>query len=107
MEHRFDQSGRGVNGPALVEPEGATMATIYTDIDTRQVLDRRLDDQMRFLKTCGDREKRKLVEASFYLTLKQYEAACRQWKENNMVLIDGETFINTGGDTALAAKARR
>jgi hypothetical protein len=80
------------------------MATIYTDIDTRQVLDRRLDSQLRFLKTCADPEKSELVRASFELTLKQYEAACRKWRENDMVLIDGEKFINSGGNTALAVK---
>ena len=82
------------------------MATIYTDVDTRQVLDRRLDDQMRFLKTCADPVKRELVESSFDLTLKQYEAELRKWRENDMVLIDAETFINSGGNVALAIKEK-
>lgn len=83
------------------------MATIYTDIDTRKVLAKRWDAAIAHLKTIkGNSDSAAFVSAmkscDFYRDA--YEAACRKWRENDMVLIDGEKFINSGGNTALAAK---
>ena len=85
------------------------MPRIYTDVDTRQVLDRRYDAAIKRLKafkgSTGSPEFRDIIAScDFYRDA--YEAACRKWRENDMVLIDAETFINSGGNVALAIKEK-
>jgi hypothetical protein len=83
------------------------MATIYTDLDTRSILRRRFDAAMRAARVC--RELGKLDKAAVMLGLAgiyrvDYARELRMWRENDMVLIDGAIYTQSGGNAALAAR---
>lgn len=81
------------------------MATIYTDLDTRPIIKRRHADTVGYIRECirsGNRSKAFWLFQSAHLHRIHYAAALRKWRENNMVLVDGAAFINSGGNTAVA-----